>query len=251
MGLSFPSYKEVKLHMEEREREARKKIEIEPPTLITSLIVLANAIVFLVTFANAKPQNIYESYGFTPAFLIEFNNMHTLFTHMFIHPDPFHILINMLVFLSFAPQCERRMGKLHFLSFYLLSGVLAAVFYFLFNMSSETPVVGASGAIFGVLAAFVGFFPDKEVYLYIGFTRHKVPAIFGIGLIFLFETVFALISALIRSPIAHLAHVGGFIGGLILLALMYPKPARAFLSILLDALIPYVPESTHENGQSA
>lgn len=246
MGWSLPSYKEVKAHIEEQEREARKKVE--PPPLMTSLIVLANATIFLATFVYVNPENVLRSYGLTPAFLIEFRNVHTLFTHMFLHGDFFHILINMLIFLSFAPQCERKMGMLRFLSFYLLSGVLASVFYFLFNVSSEIPVVGASGAIFGVLAAFVAFFPDKDVYLYVGFTRHKVPAILGIPLIFLLETVFSMISALIKyTHIAHLAHVGGFIGGLILLALMYPKPAKEFLSILLDALIPTVPEAPHKN----
>ena len=244
MRLSFPSYKEVKEHMEEEKRKAREKIEVEPPTLMVSLIVLANAIVFLATFVDANPENIFRSYGFTPAFLIELKNVHTLFTHMFVHGNFFHILINMLIFLSFAPQCEQKMGRLRFLSFYSLSGVLASIFYFLFNRASEIPVVGASGAIFGVLAAFIAFFPDKDVHLCVGFTPHKIPAIVGITLIFLIETVFAMISTLIRySNVAHLAHIGGFLGGLILLALMYPRPAKEFLSILLDAFIPYAPES--------
>lgn len=240
MGFTFTSSKVAKTYMEDWERKLSKReiigrIEIELPPSITSLIVLVNAMMFLGAFLSANPENVFESYGFTPAYLIEFKNAYSLFTHMFLHADVFHILLNMLMFLSFAPHCEQKMGKLRFLSFYLLSGILAAVFYFLFNMSSQIPVVGASGAIFGVLAAFVAFFPEEKIYLYVGGVPVKVPTIVAIPFIFLLETLFALIAF---SPnIAHMAHVGGFIAGIILLASMYPKSARGFLAFVKDVLI--------------
>jgi membrane associated rhomboid family serine protease len=249
MSLSFPSYEEVKAHMEEKEREADegKGIEIEPPTFVVSLILMVNAVIFLAIFFGENAADIFKSYGFIPASFVELNGIHTLLTHMFVHADFSHFLFNMLIFLSFAPQCEERMGKLRFLYFYLSSGIIASLFHFIFNISSEIPVVGASGAIFGVFAAFVALFPNKEMDFYVGFTKHKVPAVFAVALILFLEIILALISALFTfAPIAHLAHIGGFIGGLILVAIMYPKVAGEFLLVLLDAVIPSVPEGPKE-----
>lgn len=218
-----------------KEESGRGEIELPPP--VTLLLVLVNSVVFLGTFVGGDSEGVFVSYGFTPAYLADIAYVPRLFTYMFLHADILHIILNMLVFLSFAPAIEDRMGKLHFLGFYLLSGVASALFYFVFNVSSLTPVVGASGAIFGVLAAFVVLFPEEKIHLYLfGAVPITVPAILGIPFIFLVETVFATMLSWFSPNVAHLAHIGGFISGLMLVALIYAKSTKEFLKELLSFL---------------
>lgn len=216
------------------EREASKaesgRPEVGFPPLVSSLLVVICSVVFLFTFWSGDSEGVFAGFGFTSGLFFDVAFLPTLFTYMFLHADVFHILMNMLVFLSFAPAVEERMGKMRFLAFYLLSGVASALFYLLFNLSSLTPIVGASGAIFGVLAAFVVLFPDEKIHLYVtGAVPVRLPAIVGIPLIFVIETVFATMLSWVSPNVAHLAHVGGFISGLVLVAVIYAKSTREFL----------------------
>ncbi len=217
------------------------------PPLVSSLLVLGCCVVFLLTFLTGDSEGVFAGFGFVPGLLSDLNAVPRLFSYMFLHVDVFHILMNMLVFLSFAPAVEDRIGKLRFLGLYLVTGPVSALFYFVFNASSLTPIVGASGAIFGVLAAFVVLFPEEKISLYLfGAVLVKVPAIVCIPFIFVVETVLATVSSWLNPSVASLAHVWGFISGLLFVALVYAKSTKEFLRDFVSFLRDMIRGFAHE-----
>jgi membrane associated rhomboid family serine protease len=157
----------------------------------------------------------------------------TIFTSMFLHGDLFHIAGNMLFLWIFGDNVEDRLGHVRFLLFYLLCGVLAALAQVAINPGSRLPMVGASGAIAGVLGAYLVLFPHSQIrtLLVLGFfvTVSRVPAIVLIGIWILtqFWTGFASLGVeTARSGgVAYWAHIGGFVAGLVLV-FVFPKRRR-------------------------
>ena len=162
----------------------------------------------------------------------------TLFTSMFLHGGFLHIGSNMLYLFIFGDNVEDRLGHFRFLIFYFVCGVLAGITHILVNADSHAPSIGASGAIAGVLAAYLRLFPHARVrtLIFIG-PIVLVPRIAAAFLIvFWFATqAFAGITSLgattdQSSGVAVWAHIGGFISGLILLEILRPRGRRAALS---------------------
>ena len=147
----------------------------------------------------------------------------TLFTSMFLHGGFLHIASNLLYLYIFGDNVEDRFGHLPFLVFYLACGVLASLTHILFNAQSTIPSVGASGAIAGVLAAYLVLFPQAVVrtLLFIGplFTVTRVSALLLIGFWFITQLL-AGIAAIAPTEqtagVAYWAHVGGFVAGLVI-----------------------------------
>ena len=143
----------------------------------------------------------------------------TLFTSMFLHGGWAHILGNMLFLWVFGDNLERHFGRLGFLVFYLTTGVIASGAHVLLNWDSTIPAIGASGAIAGVLGAYLLLFPRRKVrtLLIAGFiTVMDVPAVWLLAMwmvIQLFSGVGGLLIEEGGSGVAYWAHVGGFIGG--------------------------------------
>jgi membrane associated rhomboid family serine protease len=141
-----------------------------------------------------------------------------LITSQFLHGDWFHLGFNMLFLLVFGNNIEDRLGRLRFLPFYLLCGVLAALTQALVNPSSQAPLIGASGAIAGVLGAYILLFPTARVWTYIApFFVLPIPAWVTLGLWFLFQLLYAGGSTQAGGGVAYFAHIGGFIAGLLLI----------------------------------
>jgi len=144
----------------------------------------------------------------------------TLFTSMFIHAGWLHIIGNMLYLWIFGDNVESAMGRLRFFIFYILSGLAAAMSQILTGPDSQTPMVGASGAIAGVLGAYLLLYPYGRVLTAVFFFYFirliYLPAIAVLGLWFLLQFVDA---ALVRGQagVAYFAHIGGFIAGALLL----------------------------------
>ena len=162
----------------------------------------------------------------------------TLFTSMFLHGGFLHIASNMLYLFIFGDNVEDRLGHLRFLLFYFLCGIAAGLTHIAFNANSALPSIGASGAIAGVLAAYLRLFPHAQVrtLIFIG-PIVLVPRIAAAFLIiFWFATqFFSGITSLgattdQTSGVAVWAHIGGFIAGLILLEVMRPRTRRPALS---------------------
>lgn len=145
----------------------------------------------------------------------------TIFTSMFLHGGWFHILSNMWVLFIFGDNVENRMGSGAYLLFYLLSGAAAALAQTYLSLGSATPLIGASGAIAGVLGAYLILYPRSRIAslvpIFFIFTIVEVPAIIFLGFWFvsqLFSGWLALQGADV-SAVAWWAHIGGFIFGML------------------------------------
>ena len=130
----------------------------------------------------------------------------TPLTYMFLHANFFHLFFNMLGLFFFGTRLENRLGSKHFLWLYVLSGLGGAALSFLF--APQSAVVGASGAVFGVLLGFARFWPDEPIYIW---GVLPIPARWLV----IIMTAMSLYSGLGggQSGIAHFAHLGGFAGG--------------------------------------
>jgi membrane associated rhomboid family serine protease len=142
----------------------------------------------------------------------------TLFTSMFLHGGWGHLFGNMLYLWVFGDNVEDRLGRVMFVLFYLGTGVVAAVAQVLLNSDSRIPMVGASGAISGVLGAYIAMFPRKQVRVILFYMVIEVPAIVCIGLWALTQFASTLGSFTTRTAetggVAYLAHAAGFVAGL-------------------------------------
>jgi membrane associated rhomboid family serine protease len=198
------------------------------PLINWSLIGL-NVLAFL-WLANAGPSSdfLVQALAFIPRrFLLHLFNPFeylTIFTSMFMHGGWAHLLSNMLALYIFGDNVEDRMGSGRYLVFYLLSGVAAAFAHLVFNPTSAVPTVGASGAISGVLAAYLIFFPNARVITLIPMFFLpwfvEIPALIYLGMWFvsqLFNGLFAVATGVQAfGGVAWWAHVGGFVAGLLL-----------------------------------
>jgi membrane associated rhomboid family serine protease len=144
----------------------------------------------------------------------------TLFTSMFMHGGWMHLGFNMLFLWIFGDNVEDSMGHVRYLLFYLICGVAAALAQALINTASTVPMVGASGAISGVLGAYLLLHPRATVrtviFLGIFVTMMHLPAMIVLGLWFVMQLVSATFSASGEAGVAFWAHVGGFVAGMAL-----------------------------------
>lgn len=148
----------------------------------------------------------------------------TLITSMFMHGGIAHIFGNMLFLLIFGDNIENRIGHFRYLIFYLVCGVIADFAHvfstLIFNGDLFVPTLGASGAISGVLGAYILLYPTRRVRVIIFYFLTEVPAIIAIGIWFLFQLVSGLGflgGGIENSGVAYGAHIGGFVAGLILI----------------------------------
>ena len=145
-----------------------------------------------------------------------------LFTCMFLHGGFFHLLGNMWFLWIFGANVEDRFGSLAYLFFYLVSGVGSSATQSAFSWGSHIPSLGASGAISGVLGAYIVLFPGSRILtlvpLFIIFFTVRIPAVIFIGLWFLLQFLSGLSSlgAAVAGGVAWWAHIGGFLIGLLL-----------------------------------
>ena len=181
------------------------------------MIIVANALVFLLELAGGDA--FVQHWSVIPANIVAGRQWITILTAMFMHGGWMHIIGNMVFFWAFAPQIEDAMGPFRYLAFYLLSGFVASLAQIAALSSSTVPNLGASGAIAGVMGAFLITYPRDEIrtLLIIGwFIRVTVlPASLLIGLWFLVQ-LFSQIGSIANvqsGGVAYMAHIGGFIFG--------------------------------------
>ena len=157
--------------------------------------------------------------GPTPIYL-------TLLSSMFMHASWAHIIGNMLYLWIFGDNIEDRVGGAKFLVFYLICGLAASVAHIMFGPSSVIPSLGASGAIAGVLGAYLVLFPRRSVKVLVARQIVNMPAFMVLGLWILLQ-VFAQISVVGGSAggVAYMAHIGGFVAGLVLIFLFGKREA--------------------------
>jgi membrane associated rhomboid family serine protease len=207
----------------------------ENPTRITPYLTYGligmNVLIFLheVSLSEDQLGQFLQLYAVIPRELS--NNFSgewtTLFTSQFLHGGWWHLLSNMLYLWIFGNNIEDRMGHIKYLIFYLCCGALAAGCQWFVGMNSTIPSLGASGAIAGVLGAYLIRFPQAQVrtlvFVFIFFTTIRVPAFILIGL-FVVQNVISGLSSLQAAAgmsvesggVAYWAHIGGFVFGMIL-----------------------------------
>jgi membrane associated rhomboid family serine protease len=203
---------------------------------VTIIIVALNITFFLLELLSPRDtQYLVFAYGAIPKDILSFHSdqpipaVFTLFTSMFMHGGLLHIGGNMLYFWIFGNNIEDRLGHLRFIFFYLFCGIFAAYAHALSSPHSEVPMIGASGAISGILGAYVLLFPTARVHtvVFFGFFIQviRIPALIVIG----FWAIIQFVSGLITQGILHqggtawFAHVGGFIAGLLTIKLWMPR----------------------------
>jgi membrane associated rhomboid family serine protease len=144
----------------------------------------------------------------------------SFFTSMFLHGGLLHLASNMWSLWIFGDNIEDRIGHAKFLVFYLVCGLAASVAHIMFDADSVIPSLGASGAIAGVLGAYLVLFPRRSVRVLVGRQVANMPAFMVLGLWILLQ-VFAQISVVGGSGggVAYMAHIGGFVAGLALIFL--------------------------------
>jgi membrane associated rhomboid family serine protease len=185
--------------------------------VITVLIVVANALVFLLELAGGDA--FVQRWSVIPANVVAGHQWITILTAMFMHGGWLHIIGNMVFFWAFGPEIEDAMGSLRYLAFYLLSGTAASIAQILVVSSSTVPNLGASGAIAGVMGAFIVTYPRDEIrtLLVIGWFIDVtvLPASLLIGFWFLIQLLSGIgsVANVQGGGVAYMAHVGGFVFG--------------------------------------
>jgi membrane associated rhomboid family serine protease len=184
------------------------------------IIILFNAGVFLIFAIGSgfMKARILETFALIPYFVKE-GSVWQLVTYMFLHRDMSHLFFNMLGLFFFGVQIERYMGSREFLLFYFVCGFAAGLFSFIayvFTGSYGIILIGASGAIYGVLLAFAAFFPRSEIYVF-GIIPIRAPVLV---LIYAGIEIFNQISGA-RGGVAHLTHLAGFAAAYFYLLLRY------------------------------
>lgn len=184
------------------------------PALFTDaikILVSVNFGIFLLQTIASTEGLFFPLFGLVPKLVWSEFMLWQPFTYLFFHGGIWHVLINMFVLWMFGSELERLWGKNHFLKFYFVTGIGAGLITMLFGLNSMTPIVGASGAVYGVLLAYGFTYPNRTIYLYGIIPIKSLWFVIGIGVI-AFMSSFDDI-----SQISHLTHLSGmFIGYLML-----------------------------------
>lgn len=204
-----------------------------PPIVTVAVIVICALVFFWQLSLGQERQAAVYAFGVVPAVLFNLASLPpaldaipseaTVFTSMFMHGSWMHIIGNMLYLWIFGNNVEDAMGHVRYVVFYLLCGVLAVLGHALPNPDSTTPMIGASGAISGVLGAYLLLYPHARVLVAIpfGFIFYTLSLPAGVVLGFWF--VLQILSSAMAAPgsggVAFGAHVGGFVAGMLLVPL--------------------------------
>jgi membrane associated rhomboid family serine protease len=199
--------------------------------LVTIGIIVANILMFLVELAGGDA--FINQWALIPAEIVTGRDLVTILTAMFMHAGWLHIIGNMVFFWVFGPEIEDVMGPVRYLIFYLLGGLMATTAQILAAPRSTVPNLGASGAIAAVMGVFLITYPRdriRTILLFGWFSRITfIPAIVLVGIWFLTQ-VFSQIGTLAQTQtgsVAYMAHIGGFVFGLILGRLFESRRRRA------------------------
>lgn len=216
------------------------------PTLtfpfVTVGIIALNILIFLLEVTSQSGmKDVTYAYGAIPHYILTFETnqpihpIFTIFSSMFMHGGLLHMGGNMLYLWIFGDNIEDRLGHSRFILFYIFCGIVSAYSYAITNPHSLTPMVGASGAISGILGAYLLLFPRARVYtlVFLGFfiTTVRIPALIVIGFWAVIQFTSGLISTGLNEVggVAWFAHIGGFLAGLITIKLWLPRRTKQWL----------------------
>jgi membrane associated rhomboid family serine protease len=200
------------------------------PALVTIALIVLNALVFVLELGQGSEgalQSFITAWGVVPREYVVGHDLpplipvpfwSTLITSMFLHGGWMHLGGNMLYLWIFGDNIERTLGSARFLVFYLICGIAAGLAHIAFSGGSAVPSVGASGAISGVLGGYLLLFPQNRVRVLTRGGIASVPAILVLGFWIVIQLVSQVgaIAQTSEGGVAYMAHIGGFIAGLVL-----------------------------------
>ena len=203
---------------------------------VTIGIIVLNIFIFLFeATSQSGMKDVTYAFGAIPHYILTFEKnqpIHpalTIFSSMFMHGGLFHLGGNMLYLWIFGNNIEDRLGHIRFIFFYLFSGIVSAYAYAVTNPNSLIPMIGASGAVSGILGAYLLLFPRAYVHtlIFLGFfiTTVRIPALIVIGFwaIVQFASGFLSTGHNGGGGVAWFAHIGGFLIGLLTIKLWLPR----------------------------
>ena len=201
--------------------------------VVTYFLIGICVVIFLMQLGSQsyRTGQLFYSYGLIPSVLMGYDQLPmdlyavpaylTIFTSMFMHGGFMHLIGNMLYMWIFADNIEDSLGPKKFIIFYLLSGIGAATAQILMDTHSQVPMVGASGAIGGVLGAYLINHPNARVLVLIpfGFFSQliKIKALYVLGFWFVLQFINSAMTSSQGGGVAYAAHIGGFVSGVVLI----------------------------------
>lgn len=209
----------------------RSSVPTASPATVVASLIAANVLIFLYAWMSAPGlRGMALRHGIVP------DNLHwdALFTTMFLHGGWLHLLGNMWFLWIYGRNVEDLMGSGRFLLFYIVCGLAGGVLHILFNPYSRVPAVGASGAIAGVMGAYLIKFPHARIVtlvpIFIFVTTLEIPAAFLLLYWFAFQFYggagIAGHAQVSSGGVAWFAHIGGFLAGMLLVNAMGARPGR-------------------------
>ena len=210
--------------------------------IVTYYLISICVLVFLIELGSNsyRTGTFFYSFGLIPSVLLGNNQLSqdlyvmpaflTIFSSMFVHGGFMHLIGNMLYMWIFADNIEDNLGSRNFIIFYLLSGIGAAMAQVLMDTHSQIPMIGASGAIGGVLGAYLINHPNAKVLVLIpfGFFSQliKIKALYVLGFWFVLQFINSSMMSSQGGGVAYAAHIGGFVSGMILILFFNKKIKR-------------------------
>ena len=220
-----------------------ERVQGGPAPLVTYGLIALNVLAFLLELTQPSEtalQSFIQAWGVVPREYSMARDLpptiplpfwSTLFTSMFLHGGWMHLGGNMLYLWIFGDNLEKVMGGVRFLIFYLACGVAASLAHIFFGSGSTIPAVGASGAISGVLGGYLLLFPRNTVRVLTRGGVAHVPAIVVLGfwiVIQMINGIGSMAATTETAGVAYMAHIGGFVAGLVLVKLMASQRQPAF-----------------------
>jgi len=211
--------------------------------VVTVLLIAVNCVVFLFQWLSPESLQFYiykmgaipfeithfKTISYTIAHsgeeLVRISPPLSLFTSMFLHGSFFHLIGNMLYLWIFGNNIEDYLGPARFSLFYICSGLAAALTHILFHPNSQVPMIGASGAIAGILGAYFILYPSARVITLVFIWIVPIPAAIILGIWFIGQVV----NVGIGGGVAWFAHIGGFLVGVVLLKLHLRKKQKIWI----------------------
>ena len=194
-------------------------------------LIVANVVVFLLTSGQVMP-GLGDWLMFVPNWVYIVHQPWSFFTYMFVHGGPWHLFFNMISLAFFGPRVEAQMGGRRFISLYVAGGLGGALLSLAMSSVSPNPIVGASGAIFGIELVYAVFWPRDKIYLYGALPVEARWLVIG-------QTAYSIFAGFggYGGGIAHFAHLGGYAGAFIYLRWIdFRSPLRAYQRKLETAM---------------
>ena len=208
--------------------------------IISWIILICCVLIFIYQKYSGYhfEQKIILTFGMIPSVLFKIKQLPhelaivssymTLVSSMFLHGGWMHLIGNMIYLYIFGDNIEDELGKIKFIIFYIICGIFAGLSQALIDINSEIPMIGASGAISGILGAYLILFPKKEIKVFFWFfifiKIFRIPAMYVIGC-WIFIQFFSLNNSE-ESNVAYVAHIGGFIAGIIFILILRKKISK-------------------------